>query len=66
MLDIELGCNLLENDSRATKSDETLNKPLHDIFVARLRDQICRVYQNVNNVSVCYYFAETKISKTWL
>ena len=66
MLDTELGYNLLRNDSRGSKSDETLNKRPHDISLARLCDQICWVYQTVNDVSVCYYFSETKISKTWL
>ena len=26
-----------------------------DVSLARLRDLICRVYQSVNDVSVCYY-----------
>ena len=62
MLDTELGYNV-RNDSRGSKSDETLNKRPHDISLAQLRDQICSVYQTVNDVSV-YYFSETKISKT--
>ena len=36
-----------------------LNKRPHDISLAlaRLRDHIGRVYQTVNDVSVCYYFS---------
>ena len=65
MLDTELGYNLLRNDSRGLKSDETLNKWPHDISLARLRDQIFRTYQTVNDVSVCYYhrFRAEKIQK---
>ena len=33
---------------------------LHDISLVQLRDQICSVYQSVNEMSVCYYFSETK------
>ena len=55
MLNTELGYNLLQNDSQGSKSDETLDKRLHDISLARLRDQICHVYQTVNDVSVYYY-----------
>ena len=57
MLDTELGYNLFQNDSQGSKSDETLNKRLHDISLARVRDEICRVYRTVNNVSVCFYFS---------
>ena len=39
-----------------------LSKQLRDISLALIRDQICRVYQTVNDISS--YFSETKISKT--
>ena len=31
-----------------------VNERPRDISLARLRDQICRVYQSVNDVLVCY------------
>ena len=48
---------LLHNDPRGLKSHECilLNERLCDISLVRLREQICRVYQTVNDVSVCYY-----------
>ena len=40
-----------------------LNERPRDISVVQLRDLICRVYQTVNDVSVCYFlFLETKKS----
>ena len=57
MLDTKLGYNLLKNDTQGPKSDEILNKRPRDISLAQLRDQICHVYQTVNDVSVCYYFS---------
>ena len=39
-----------------------LKRP-HDISLARLREQICRVYQTLNDVSVCYYFQRRKFQK---
>ena len=41
-----------------------LSKQLRDISLARIRDQICCVYQTVNDMSVSSYFSETKILKT--
>ena len=37
-----------------------LKKRPCDISVVRLRDLICRVYQSVNDVSVCLHFSERK------
>ena len=41
-----------------------VNERPRDISLDRLRDQICRVYQTVNDVPVSHYLSETKISKT--
>ena len=37
-----------------------LNEQPRDISLVRLHDQICCVYQTMNDVSVCHYFSETK------
>ena len=47
----------LKNDSWGSKSDETLNKGPRDIPLAQLHNQICHVYQTVNDMSISYYFS---------
>ena len=37
-----------------------LNKQVRNITLVQLRYQICGVYQIVNDMSVYYYFSETK------
>ena len=40
-----------------------VNKRPRDISLARLLDLICRVYQSVNDVSICYFQRRKKTSR---